>query len=109
MASHRILRLAVVLLALRLALDVATPLAPGAFVLHGNGIEGADAWDVRHADPAQDRPLEAAPHPRHPEGVVVIEPAPPRPAKPARGIERRLRQPRKLPGVLAASDSPTAH
>ncbi|HYE90641.1 MAG TPA: hypothetical protein VEA38_06475 [Terriglobales bacterium] len=107
MASHRILRLAVVLLALRLALDVATPLAPGAFVLDAGGIEGADAWDVRHAEPDQGRPSAAAQLPRHPEAVVVVETAVRlRPAAPVRRIERPLRLPRKH---VVASDSSAAH
>lgn len=109
MASRRILRLGVIVLALRLALDVATPLAPGAFVLHNGGIEGADAWSLRVAETEtpQGPTRHSAPGPCAGSCVTAAAPRP-RPAAPLRRVERPLR----LPGKTAAppsSDSPAAH
>jgi hypothetical protein len=112
MGYYRLLRLVVVVLALRLALDIATPLAPGAFALQSSGgIEGSDAWNVRVAETmargAPARVAVATPFASAPLSATVARS---QPVAPTRRIEHPLRLPTRTPApASSSSDSPAAH
>ena len=104
---HCVARLAVLVLALRLVLDLATPLLPGAFVLHPDGLSGVSAAHGTPAEPGADRP-SLAPDDRH-RAVVEAAP-PPRPvvamaAPVRRHVAPPLRQPGDRPAVAADPSS----
>lgn len=107
---HRTLsRLGVLLLVARLALDVATPFMPGAFVLHSSGgIEGMDVWAESapgressrgeiHQDAREIMPTRID----APKAVV------PRPTavSPAHRVAHHRRPPRHADGVASAGST----
>lgn len=104
-----LLRFGVVLLVARLALDMATPFLPGAFVLQSSGgIEGANAWSNRTEGPETPR-FELATE--HREALPAFTDIPEmlvprsRTIAPARRVEHPLRLPRASDGGAFADRS----
>ncbi|MBM4443124.1 MAG: hypothetical protein FJ027_22155 [Candidatus Rokubacteria bacterium] len=103
---HLLPRLGVVLLVARLALDLATPWLPGAFVLQpSDGIDRLDVWNDRAA--GREAPAEElVDHAREPvltRGQISTEVAVVRPPAPR---ARRVDHPLRLPGRSALAAAP---
>ena len=107
-----LLRFGVVLLVARLALDVATPLLPGAFVLQSNGgIESTNAWSNRTEGPETPR-FELATD--HREALPAFTDVPEMLVPRRRTIApaRRVEHPLRLPGASerrASADRSSDH
>jgi hypothetical protein len=102
---HRVARLAALVLAIRLVLDLATPLLPGAFVLHSDGLYGLSAAHGNPVMPGVDR-ANASRDERH--RAVTVAPPPRRtiaPPAPWRHASHPLRQPGDRPAVSADRSS----
>jgi hypothetical protein len=107
--ADRWLALGILVLALRLVCDVATPFSPGAFVLTSAGIQGGDAWTVRVLAPATPEPADRAASPAPAGRAPVVSAARFRLTAPPRRVEHPLRIPGHAAPACSSPDASSDH